>query len=420
MRSTTRTPFLPIYLVGWTVSRLGVGMVLPLTALYLSDAVGLSVAGVSWYFAVSAVSALVVNPVAGYLCDIVGPAKISLVTFALSSTGPFFLAFAPTTLSVLAAALTGAGTGLSYAMLTPLLVSLFGEPELGRVLAAQNRIKAGAVAGAAMLGSFLVGSFGLTGYRICFVANGVSAFVYGAVTIAILRSKGGWERPGKRAPASENRKVSDVWAPLLDPVFRAVLVLQGMLVIFGFGQLESVLPIILRDGSRLGAFGVSVVLAVNAITVVALQGVAVRVVAWLGYVRALQIAVLLWSLSLGLLLWSAHAPSVRAALAIVVGYGVVFALGECLVSPSLQPLVVATAPPAKVAAYSASTSLVFSIGNLAASSLCLPAFVFLGLPAYLLIQLAGHGVAATSLSLLTRRTPARAAETVTRSPVSSR
>ncbi|GAA0635915.1 hypothetical protein GCM10010174_67010 [Kutzneria viridogrisea] len=44
--------------------------------------------------------------------------------------------------------------------------------------------------------------------------------------------------------------MSDTWAPLFDRLFRSVLVPQAVLVVFGFGQVESVLPIVLRDSTH--------------------------------------------------------------------------------------------------------------------------------------------------------------------------
>jgi len=399
------------YLFGWGVTTLGTGLVFPLTAVYLREHVGLAVSGVSAYFALFAAAGLVVNPVAGGLCDTWRPGRIAILATLFQAAGPFFLLMRVPELSMIAALFSGAGTGIFYAVLTPLLMSVFGKHNLSRMLAAQYRVTAGTVGAGALLGGLLTDSFGVPGYQLCFAVNGVSYLLYGLVLAGVLRHRNTAPSPSEPADGAaaakdagrQARSFRNIVAPFTDRLFLWVLLLQGMLVTFGLGQIESVTPIVLRDSVQLAVSGISVVLAVNSVAVIALQGLALKAVERLGHMRALQAAVGCWCVSLLLLGLSAFAPGWQSGLALAAGYAVVFAAGECLISPSLQPVVVEIAPPGKVASYSASTSLIYGTGNLIAPAVCLPVFSTLGFAGYLALQLVGYAIAAGAVHLLRRR-----------------
>ncbi|GGP76049.1 MFS transporter [Saccharothrix coeruleofusca] len=395
----TRLPFGRRYLAGWALTTAGTGLVFPLTAVYLREQMGLSVFGVSLYFMLFAVAGLVVNPVAGALCDRVGPGRIAVLATACQAVGPFFLvARQPADLNLLAALLSGAGTGIFYAVQTPMLLSVFGADNLGRVLAAKYRVSAGAVGAGSIAGGALASSLGTTGYQLSFAVNGLTYLGYGLVLIGIARARRRDRvgTPGETTGAS----LAEVVAPFTDRVFLWVLLLQGMLVVFGLGQVESVLPIVLRDSAQLTVSGISVVLAVNSISVIALQGLVVRAVERIGYIPALRAAIICWCASLVLLAGAGVVSAGWARLLLAAGYSLVFAIGQCLIAPSLQPVVVANAPPHRVAVYSSSTSLVYGMGNLAAPALCLPLFTALGFGGYLGLQLAGYVVGGVAIAVI--------------------
>ncbi|MGI5506244.1 MFS transporter [Lentzea sp. CA-135723] len=384
--SGTRVPSPRLYLAGWTTTTLGTGIVFPLTAVYLRDQLGLPVGSVSLYFVLFAIAGLVANPFAGLLSVRFGPGPIAVAATAFQTIGPLLLAaHGPDALSLTASVFSGAGTGIFYAVLTPLLIQLFGEAKLGRMLAAQNAVSAASVGAGAVIGGLLVEALGEAGYRLSFLANGISFLAFGLVLAAVLR--------GVAAPSAEvSRSISpaSVLAPFVDRRFLVILVLQGALVLFGFGQVESVMPIVLRDSAQLQVIGISVVLAVNSLSIIVLQAPVLRLVERIGHVRSLRAALGCWALSLVALWLSAAVSGPVVAVVAAAGWALLFALGECFIAPSMQPLVVATAPPGRLASYTASTSLVHSLGNLAAPALFLPVFTGLGFGAYLGFQLAGY------------------------------
>ncbi len=424
MDSDTTTPAARRrYLVGWGISTLGSGLVFPLTAVYLRDHLDLSVFGVSLYFGLFAVSGLVVNPVAGALCDRGRPGWIALLATVFQGVGPAVLVLPGA--HVAAALVSGAGTGIFYAVLTPLLISLFGKDGLSPMLAAQYRVSAGTVGAGALVGGVLVGSLGVSGYRACFLVNGLSFLLFGLVLHGVVRRGRTPVRPRRTTPESPaDTPATDAgpaWAramaPFTDRVFLWVLLMQGMVVTFGLGQVESVTPIVLHDSADLTVTGIGVVLTVNSLAVVVLQGRVLRAVKRLGHLRSVQVAVAFWALSLVVLWLSTAVTPWQGRLALAACYAAVFAVGECLVSPSIQPIVVDNAPPGKVASYSASTSFIHGISNLTAPSVCLPVFSALGFAGYLGLQLLGYAAAALAAVVLAahgRRPRPPARETASR------
>ncbi len=396
-----REPSPRLYLTGWAVTTLGTGIVFPLTAVYLRDQLGLPVAAVSVYFGLFAIAGLVANPLTGMLAARLGPGRIAVAATLFQTVGPLFLvAHGPFAVSMTAAVFSGAGTGIFYGVLTPLLLQLFGEARLGRVLAAQNAVTAASVGGGALVGGFLVAVAGATGYRLSFLANGISFLVYGLVLAAVLRRA---RRRGAAPPPARRAGVlADTLAPFVDRRFLGILLLQGMLVLFGFGQVESVTPVVLRDSAQLQVAGISVVLAVNSLSIIVLQAPVVWVVERIGHVRSLLAALGCWAASVVALWLSAVVAGSVAGMVLAAGWALFFALGECFIAPTMQPLVVATAPPERLASYTASTSLSHSLGNLAAPALCLPVFTVFGFGAYLGLQFAGYAAAAVVLVLAAR------------------
>src|SRR5262249_23698709 len=136
-------------------------------------------------------------------------------------------------LVVVAAALSGAGTGMYYAVQTPLLTRVFGDGALSRVLSGQNRTTALTMTVGTLLGGQAVHRFGADGYTACLTANALSYLVHGAILVSLVPKYGG--APAIRPQdAGASRRVRD--RALRDPVFLCLLVFQFSLVIFGLGQ----------------------------------------------------------------------------------------------------------------------------------------------------------------------------------------
>ncbi|MGW4685569.1 MFS transporter [Streptomyces sp. NPDC004244] len=402
MKAAARRQPLPLYkgfLTGWGATTFGTGLVLPLTVAYLRETLGLPTSAVSLYFALFAMAGLVVNPLAGRIGKVRGPGLSAIGATVLQAAGAVLLAVADSTAATVpAACLSGAGTGAYYAVQTPLLTKVFGTPELSRVLSDQHRISALTVAVGALLGGQAVEHLGAGGYALCLVANAVSYLLYGVALVRLRRAE---RRPAAEGPdgagsAGPRAEAGERGAALRDTVFLRLLLLQTALVVFGIAQVDAVVPAILRN-AHLSVSAISVVVACNTVGVIAFQGLALRVVERIGYVAALTAAILVWVAAMAALTAAVLVPGTGVRLLLGALFGLVFAVGECLIAPSVQPLVTQTAPAARLESYAAATSLAHGLGAFVAPLVLLPVVDGGGVWSYLALQLGGYGLALYAL-----------------------
>jgi MFS family permease len=403
--ATSRAP-LPGYgafLAGWGATTFGTGLVLPITVIYLREVLGLPLSGVSLYFALFSLGGLAVNPLAIRIGRAYGPATAVVGAAVLQTCGwGVFTVADSVPLVVVAAVLSGAGTGMYYAVQTPVLTRVFGDGALSRVLSGQNRVTAVMMTAGTLLGGQAVARFGVDGYTACLTVNALTYLVHGVVLGWLVRSRGG--APVARTPDVSVRRVRG--AALRDPVFLSLLVFQFSAVIFGLGQFDSVVPAILGN-AQLSVTAISIVIACNTGGIIVLQGLALRVVERIGYVWALACAILSWVIALAVLGCALLAPSASWKIALGAAFGVLFAVGECLIAPSVQPLVTKTAPPHSLESYAAATSLAHGMGTFLAPLILLPVIEVAGVGAYFVLQLGGFGLALYALFSFRRRTTRR-------------
>ncbi|MFF8633700.1 MFS transporter [Streptomyces pilosus] len=382
------------FLTGWGATAFGSGLILPLIVAYLRETLSVPTSGVSLYFALFALSGLVVNPFAAWIGRVRGPGPTAVAATVFQAAGATWLTTADAmAATVPAACLSGAGTGIYYAVQTPLLTRTFGDAALSRVLSGQHRASALMMTAGSLLGGQAVQWLGPDGYTLCLAANAVSYLAYGVVLVRLGRTRAelrgaASDTAGTKAAPARGRR----FAALRDPVFLRLLLLQSVFVIFGLGQFESVVPAVMRD-AHFSVVAISVVLACNTAGIIVFQGLALRAVERVGYTGALWVAVLAWMVALAFQAGALLVPAPRGQLLLGVLYGLAFAVGQCLIAPSVQPLVTRTAPPGAVEGYAAATSLAHGLGMFVAPLVLFPVVESGGTGSYLCAQFLGYGLA---------------------------
>jgi MFS family permease len=392
-------PLRVAFLSGYAVSMVGTGLAFPLTALYLREVLHVPTSQVAAYFAVLALAAMAVNPIAGTQADRRGPVAILGVAIALQVIGPVVLASASSLPTALAAAvINGAGNGAFFAIQTSLLVRLFGRPALGRIYGAQYMIMNLALSGSAVAAGILVARLGDVGYRTAFVVNGISYLAYGLGAWAVIR---------RMAPSDDNGTVaghaSRAWHPYTDRGFLPLIALQFCLVTFGFAQIEAVMPVVLRQAGEFSVPLIAGFLAVNGIVVVVVQPFATRACERIGARRGLALAVAFWLGAFACGLAAVTLASTPAKVGALAAFAAVFAVGETFISPSLQPLVADSAPEGRLGTYAGAISLTYSLGLILGPTLSLPLFDQLGVGPYWLMLVGGIAVCFLLLNLARQR-----------------
>jgi Major Facilitator Superfamily len=360
------------YRWSFALAALGTGLWLPLNAVYLVDERDVTATQLAAYYVALAGAAIVANLTVAARVDSGRVFRVFVAAGILQMLGIVgLLTPGPPTETLLAGAVSGVGNGLFFASQGVILLRVFGADALPTVYGRQYRlINLYMLVGAVALSS-LVQTASRTGYLVAFSVNAASYLIHvlnvaGPVrwlsgATATAGATGG--APGMAAPGA---RTSASASPYRDTGFRWLLILQTVVVAVGLAQLDSAVPVLFRQVLELPLWAVSLLLVVNPVVVVAVQGRVVPVVERVGEIEALRRALLLWAVAVvpsalamlaGAELW--------VGLAALVAYGAIFALAEVWVSPSIQPLVVKLAPPERVGSYSAATSLMYSIGLLA-------------------------------------------------------
>ncbi|HSR24085.1 MAG TPA: MFS transporter, partial [Candidatus Eisenbacteria bacterium] len=289
-----------------------------------------------------------------------------------------------------AAAVIGVGTGLFFPSWASLLAGTAREADRPRRFALAYLLSTGGVGLGAAIGGLVLHTSRPETFTAAYLAD--AATFVGVAVAAMLT--------GPANPAGEAARAG-YRSALRDPALLLLLAVNTAAVTLGFAQLESGVPLLARRELGLSESAIGIAFAAGTLTIVVLQWPIGQVVARVRRPAALVAAGLVWGLAWLALLPSA-APAGRAAAAQLVAFGVVFAVGECLLSPSFNPLVAEIAPAGMLGRYNAAVSTTWSLGMMTGPPLGVLLVERAARPAYLAVC----GVACAALvagGLLVRR-----------------
>ncbi|HEY6297423.1 MAG TPA: MFS transporter [Streptosporangiaceae bacterium] len=335
---------------GVFLNMLGYGAVLPFEVIYLHDGRGfsLSVAGL----VIGAITgiAVVVSPAAGPLIDRFGARLTATVAGVALAAGYAGLAFAHSPAEALvAAACAGAGNGGLNPSQTTLLTTL-APPEVRHRVTAVSRVAGNAGIGIGGAVGGLVAAYGLTGFVALFLVNAVSYLAYVAVLTAVVRE----------SPPRPPTRQGGYRLVVRDRAFVHLAIADVTMIAIGWGVFSWVLPPFARNQIGLPTSFIGLLFLVNALTVVVAQVPVARFAE--GRRRALTMA-LAGGLFCGACLLAETADASRAvAYAVLVMAEIAVAVGECLHTTALTPLVADLAPAGLRGRYMAVIGLCFWAG----------------------------------------------------------
>ena len=319
----------------------------PLLAIHLHRH-GIPASAVGAGFGLTLLIGRTATVVTGLLTDRWGAKRLVVAGITASGLAHLSLAKAASTLSALAGmALLGAAVAL-FGPSSKCLAAVGADPaRRSQVFAWRNLAANAGVAGGAATGGLLAGVLGA--YRTMVLAGCVELAVALAVAVAL--------RSDHRGAAGGGSPGAPVWAPLLEALRdrrmrRLILAASGFWALYA--QLSVSAPLV--SGATAGT---SAMFLANAGVIIALQLPATR---WLDrYEVGLDTRV-----TAGLMVAAASvlvlcAPEAAAILLPVLGAGI--AVGEILVSPSLDALAVDMAADGSVGTYLGVSSLGLGIGG---------------------------------------------------------
>jgi MFS family permease len=341
------------------VNYLGSGLTVPLTVLYVSRGLHESASAATLTVAVTAIGAVLMHPVIGYLSDRRTPYAGALVSLSLGVVGTLLFASASGLATVYAgAALTGLGQGSATAW-PALLAAASSERQRPRVFATNHltlNIGMGAgllVAGVAMSTNMLVA------YRLLYVGKAVGMLVVIA-SLALLSRR--TPLPCSRPPRAEEQ-TSRVRFLLPGPILFLSVTVFALFAV-GYAQLDSAFTAGLADTRSLPGWTIALALAANTVTVVAVNVKVAGALSRMPPQRLLVSVPVFWSLAWLITSFALAIPDNVIRISLIVGASAVFAVGEVVYAISVPTLTTAYSPQDAIARSFAAQNVATSIGYL--------------------------------------------------------
>ena len=356
--ATRLTPDGRRVLVGACVDAVGTGFVLPFIVIYLHEVRHISLTTAGVIIALNGVVGLVAIPVYGVLIDRLGAKRVQLASLAFACLGALGFAGARSAgTAAVAMVFAGIGNAGFWPSSQALIGALIPADERSRYFALNFvvlnlGIGLGGVVGAALVRPGHPGT-----YELLFVINALT-FVVDAFIIAPVRLP----RP---APAVHAVERSPSYRSLLrEPAMRWILVLQLVLILIGYAQLETGFPAYVRT-LGVSPHIVGIAFAANTTAIVAGQLWVTRRTAGLRRTRSLVMVSALWIAGWAVLAAGHWLPHGGPAAVMTVVFAVVFGIGEMFFAPTIPAMVNDLAPEHMRGRANAATAFCWSVATVA-------------------------------------------------------
>jgi MFS family permease len=383
--------------IGIFLNTLGWGAVIPFEVIYLHNGRGFSLAVSGLVVGMLTGVGVVSAPLSGPLIDRFGARSCAAGAGLALASGYAWLAFVHSPAAALgAAAIAGAGNGALNPSQSTLLAAL-APPRLRHRASAVSRVatNAGFGIGGALGG--LAAAKGLTGLQALFLLNSISYLLYVLVLLAVIR---------ERAPATP--VAGGYRAVLRDRVFVHLALTNTVIIAVGWGAASWLVPPYARNGLGISTRLIGLLALANAATVVVAQVPIARFAE--GRRRAALMAAAASTIGAAFAMIALAKLAGPDAYLVLLGAMIVIALGECLHTSALMPLVAELAPPGISGRYMATIGLSWWIGLALAPTLGTRTLSASG-PLTFAACTAAAGAAALSMLTLDRRLPAASRRT---------
>jgi MFS family permease len=324
-------------LVGACVDAVGTGFVLPFVVIYLHEVRHLSLAAAGAIMAVNGLVGLVAIPVYGVLIDRFGAKQVQLASLALATFGALWFAVVDSVPTAVGA-MTLAGLGnagfwpASQALISAIVPSRERHHFFALNFVVLNLgIGLGGLAAAALVRPGHPGT-----YELLFIVNALT-FVVDILILAPVQVPRVSTVAHSRDLRSSYRNV------LARPAMRRVLMLQFVLILIGYAQIETGFPAYVRT-LGVSPHLVGLAFAANTGAIVAGQLWVQRRTSRLRRTRAIVMVSALWVVGWGVLAvghWVGHSGTAGV---LTVTFGVVFGVGEMFFAPTIPAILNDLAP----------------------------------------------------------------------------
>lgn len=387
-------------------SSAGIGLVFPLTSIFISDQLGLGSTGAGHYFVAMALAGCAAAVIGGPRADrggaaVVGAVGTSSLVLAYALLGTSHGSVQATASGLLA----GLGYGLQYAAITGVVTALVPAGLSRRAFVLRHVMTnvgmgLGAAGGGLLLTATHPGGTLRGLYETAAAASVPLALVF-LLVHRLHRTAPADAADAGTGPDDTPDRGESYRALLRSHPLVLLLLAQTLFAAGAFTQIEATVPLLLHHGMGIGLTGVSAVTAGNALALLLLQHPVAARFERLAETAALVAAPVLWcaAFGAGALAAAAHGMARTGLLA---AFATLFALGEIAYSSAFFPLLVRFSGPASLGRGSALSSLAWSAGTAIGPPLGIAVVTATGAVAGW-PALATGAVAASAVTLLLRR-----------------
>ena len=342
---------------GNALNYFGYGLILPFEIIYLHQIRGFSTSTAGLVLGAIQATAAIATPPTGALLDRYSAKAIVVAGSLASALGYAGLAYVDQPWQAFACSIVcGAGIGAAGTANRTLTITLV-KPEQRAASVALFRVagNVGLGSGATVAGLIVASAQRLSSFQILYFFDAVTYAGFALIVLAAV--------PIARAAtvAATDANGTGFRAVARDRLFLTVIAANLVLFVVGHTFFSNILAPFAKTNTPLGPAAIGIVFLVNTSFVVIAQIPAVRVVAGMRRTHAFAAASALFAVSLLAVLPSTLIHSEFAATSLLAGVAIVFAIGECVHSVVLGPLVADMAPPHLLGRYISLYGLSFTI-----------------------------------------------------------
>ena len=343
---------------GNALNYFGYGLILPFEIIYLHQIRGFSTSTAGLVLAATMGTAAIATPPTGALLDR-HSAKAIVVAGSLSSAlGYAGFAYVDRPWQAFACAIvSGAGIGAAGTANPQLTIRLVKREQRAAAFAL-NRVAGNfGIGSGATVAGFVVAAAAqrLSSFQTLYFFDAVTYAGFALIVLAAVPS------PREETVRASDANGTGFRAVARDRPFLTVIAANIVLVVVGHTFFSNILPPFAKTHTSLGPAAIGILVLVNTCFVVIAQIPAVRVVARMERTHAFAAASALFAVSLLAVLPATLIHSELAATSLLAGVAIVFAIGECVHTSVLGPVVADMAPAHLLGRYLSLYSLTFSI-----------------------------------------------------------
>ena len=342
------------------VNYFGYGLVLPFEIIYLHQVRGFATSTAGFVLAATMATAAMATPLTGALLDRYAAKALVAAGCLASALGYAGFAFVQHPWQGFACSVVGgAGLGVAGTANRMLVVRLITPKQRAAAFALGRAAgNFGTGAGATLAGFVVAAAQRLTTFQVLYFFDAVTSVGFALIVLAAV------PRPRAEIATATPSRRTGFRAVARDRPFLVVIAANVVLVVVGHTFFSNILPPFAKAHTPIGPASIGIVILANTAVVVIAQIPAVRVIARVRRTHAFALAGALFAVAMLAVLPATLLHTELPATAVLVGAGIVFALGEITQTVVLGPLVADMAPEHLLGRYLSLYTLTFT-GSLA-------------------------------------------------------